>query len=136
MLDDIPDVTLVDELVFLRDFAHDLEDDLLAVTGELLESLVASSVVYTSCCTHSIGSGSHGLRGLAHQCAARKYSLLADAVSHEYLKQMVSHLIKLLNLLDVCANDCLLFLKDSDGPVDLHVHETPINAGQINKIRK
>lgn len=126
VLDNIPDVTLVDELVFLGDLAHDLKDDLLAVPGELLESLIACPVVYTSRCTHSIGSSSHGLRGLAHQCATRKYSLLADAVSHEHLQQMVRHLVKLLNLLNMRANDCLLLLKDSDGPIDLHIHETLI----------
>ena len=53
VLDDVPDVALVDELVLLGDFAHDFEDDLFAVSRELLKPLISSGVVIT-CCAHSV----------------------------------------------------------------------------------
>ena len=53
VLDDVPDVALVDELVLLGDLAHDFKDDLFAVSRELLEPLISGGVVIT-CCAHSV----------------------------------------------------------------------------------
>ena len=53
VLDDVPDVALVDELVLLGDLAHDFKDDLFAVSRELLEPLISGGVVIT-CCAHTV----------------------------------------------------------------------------------
>jgi len=68
----------VNELVRLGDLAHHLEDDLLAVSVHLLETLVACRVVISRV-AHTVSS-TGGLVGLTHESTARKNTLLADAV--------------------------------------------------------
>jgi len=40
LLDQVPDIALVDELVLLRDFLHDFQNELLAVARVLVEARV------------------------------------------------------------------------------------------------
>jgi len=55
--------------------------------------------------------------------AVSQNTLFTDAVSHEYLKKMVSNLIKLLYLLNMSANNSFLLLEHSDRSVHFNVHK-------------
>ena len=126
LLDDVPNVTLVDELVSFRYLLHHFEDKCLAVAGVQVETRVDSSVAVAICAQPSRASrGGTNLSLLTHESAVRKNALLADAMGNENLKQVVRYLVKLFNLFDVSAHDCLLLLKNSDGSVNLDVHQAP-----------
>ena len=87
VLDDVPDVALVNELVLLGHLAHHLENDLLAVARELLETLVSSSLGCACRTAHSRGAPCCcNLCRLTHESCAREHSLLADAVRDKHLK--------------------------------------------------
>lgn len=132
-MDDVPDVTLVNELVRLGDLFHDLEDDLGAVARLLLvETLVHSCCVVGTagarpCVTCS--SSKATLRLLAHECAVREDALLADAMGHEHLEQVVCDLVEFLNLPDMCADNGFLFFEDTNCTIHFYVHELSISGG-------
>ena len=117
LLNDVPDVTLVDELVCLSDFSHDLEDELSGVTVRIAEAITTGIVC--DCTASADGTGLSLL--LSSECTVRKNTLLTDAVSGENLKEMVCHFVHLFNFLDVSANDGLFFAEDADGAVDFDV---------------
>lgn len=116
----------MDELVGLGDFLHDFKDEGLAVASIGVEAGVRSSVVICGISqTRRASNCGTSLYLLAHQGAVRENSLLADAVGNEDLEEVVGDLVKLLDLLDVRADDGLLLLEDTDGSVDLDVHQSP-----------
>ena len=69
LLDEVPDVTLVDELVCLRDLSHDFKNEVLCVSIVSLEARIGGCeiVVVTrhACCTDA----SNASRAtLTHEC--------------------------------------------------------------------
>ena len=113
----IPDVTFMDELVSLLELSHDIENELLAVnSGSHLSSCIhIRGTRHSRCsCTLSIL--------LTRKRIVWEDSLLADAVSYKHLKEMICDLIHFINFLDVSANNCFLFLEDSDRSIYLDVH--------------
>ena len=88
LLDKVPDVALVDELVRLWHLFHALKNELLAVTGMRVEACIPTCNAANCRSAHTIRASdpcscSCGL--LAHQGAVREDTFLADAVSYEYL---------------------------------------------------
>lgn len=84
LLDEVPDVALVDELVLLGDLLHHVEDELLVVACVLVEALGGRCTVIGG--FHVVGAACACIGLLAHEGAVREHALLADAVGHKHLQ--------------------------------------------------
>ena len=132
LLSHIPDVALVDKLVRLGDLLHDFKNKLLAVTSVWIEAGVGSCVVVaTSTHPGASSSLSTAIGLLTHKSRAGEDALFADAVGDKHLQQVVRHLVKFLNLLDMSAHDCFLFLEYADSAINFDIHQMPKKSGKV-----
>lgn len=60
--------------------------------------------------------------GLTSEIVFGQDSFLADTMGHKDLEQVICDFIELVNLLDMCPHDCLLFLEHSNRSVNFDIH--------------
>ena len=117
LLNHVEDVVLVNEFVLLRNLPHNREHHLLVITRHGPTDTTSTKVTLSRC--------PNTLTWLASNLFFSKDTLLANVMSDEHFKQMASHIVELVKLLDVAADNCFRVVEHTNVTIHFDVDVFP-----------
>ena len=137
----IVDIALVDKFVLLWNFSHNRQDDLLVITWCSDSWNSETSLWCNWSTTTEIALSRSSWILSSHHCLPVKVTigkdtLLPNCVGDEHLKQMVGHIVKPVNLLNVSTNDSFLFVEHTNSSIDFDIHVLTTHQLKWAKLKK